>query len=126
TTIPILVDKSVQGSPTPYKLLELDKDGLLYAREMKVNLDSWPDYVFEENYPLLSLKETEEYITTNKHLPGVPSAEKVEKEGLNLGEMNKILLQKLEELTLHVIEQDKKIAKQQEMIDKLLEINAKP
>ena len=109
TTIPILVDKSVQGSPTPYKLMELDKDGLLYARKMKVNLDNWPDYVFETNYPLLSLKEIESYINSNGHLPNVPSAEEVEKNGVDLGEANKILLQKVEELTLHLIEQNKRI-----------------
>ena len=89
--------------------MELDKDGLLYARKMKVNLDNWPDYVFETNYPLLSLKEIESYINSNGHLPNVPSAEEVEKNGVDLGEANKILLQKVEELTLHLIEQNKRI-----------------
>jgi hypothetical protein len=69
----------------------------------------WPDYVFEEDYDLTSLDEIEEYINENKHLPNVPSSSAINEEGINVGEMNAILLKKIEELTLHLIEQQNKI-----------------
>lgn len=71
--------------------------------------NGWADYVFEKDYKLMSLSEVEAYINENGHLPKVPSAEKVAEEGIDLAEMNKILLEKIEELTLHVIELEKKI-----------------
>lgn len=89
--------------------LVLHSTGLLQAKEVKVTLTGWPDYVFGEGYKLMSLGETEQYIKENGHLPGVPSAQKVEEEGLSLGEMNARLMQKVEELTLHVIELQKQI-----------------
>lgn len=89
--------------------LMLRNDGLLQAKEVKVTLTGWPDYVFGEDYKLMSLGETEQYIKENGHLPGVPSAQEVEEEGLSLGEMNARLMQKVEELTLHVIELQKQI-----------------
>ncbi len=89
--------------------LRLCADGLLMAKEVKVTLTGWPDYVFGADYRLRSLSETEAYIRENGHLPDVPSAEEVEEGGLSLGEMNKVLLQKVEELTLHVIELQKQI-----------------
>ena len=87
----------------------LHSNGMLQAREVKVTLTGWPDYVFDEGYKLMSLGETEQYIKENGHLPGVPSAQTVEDEGLSLGEMNARLMQKLEELTLYVIELQKQI-----------------
>lgn len=69
----------------------------------------WADYVFDDDYLLMSLSELEEYIKEHKHLPGVPSAATVAEEGIDLAEMNKILLEKIEELTLRVIELEKKI-----------------
>ncbi|MFD1631682.1 hypothetical protein [Pseudopedobacter beijingensis] len=92
-----------------YKLAVADK---MIAEEIKVKLQSsWPDYVFEESYHLPSLKETEKFIKTNKHLQGIPSAKEVAQDGLNLADMNAKLLQKLEELTLHIIELNKRIEK---------------
>jgi len=70
---------------------------------------SWPDYVFKKDYHLLSLSEIEEYIKQHQHLPEMPSAADVEKNGLNLGETNKLLTKKVEELTLFLIEKDKEI-----------------
>jgi hypothetical protein len=70
-------------------------------------IEQGPDYVFEKDYDLLSLSELETYITQNKHLPEVPSAKEMEAEGLNLKEMNLLLLKKVEELTLHLIEMKK-------------------
>ena len=68
-----------------------------------------PDYVFEPTYDLKPLAEIETYIKENKHLPEVPSAKEMEKNGVQLGEMNMLLLKKIEELTLHIIEQNKRI-----------------
>ncbi|MFC1223643.1 hypothetical protein ACFE6N_07525 [Pedobacter sp. BG31] len=91
-------------------------NGNIRAKEIKVEATDWPDYVFKAGYQLLNLHETENYINTHKHLPGVPAAAIVEKEGIALGEMNKILLKKIEELTLHLIDQHKSIRQQQDQL----------
>jgi hypothetical protein len=75
-----------------------------------------PDYVFEKDYKLRSLKEVEAYITNNRHLPEVPSAESIENKGANLVDMNLTLLKKVEELTLYVIQQQKEIEALKEKI----------
>ncbi len=79
----------------------------------------WADYVFEENYDLPKLEEVEQFIKDNKHLPNVPSAKEVADSGIELGEMTKIQQEKIEELTLYIIEQNKINKKQQEEIDEL-------
>ena len=73
------------------------------------SLNGWADYVFESDYQMLSTEELEAYIKEHGHLPGVPSAEEVVENGLDLGEMNKILLEKVEELTLRVLELEKQV-----------------
>ncbi|AZI24042.1 hypothetical protein EA772_01290 [Pedobacter sp. G11] len=88
---------------------KLAVNGNIRAKEVKVETNNWPDYVFKANYSLLPLNQTEKYINLNGHLPDLPSALVVEKEGVSLGEMNKLLLKKIEELTLHLIAQDKRI-----------------
>jgi hypothetical protein len=75
-----------------------------------VNSATWADYVFAEDYKLQSLKEVAAFIEEYNHLPGVPSAKEVEKEGVDMVEMDATLLSKIEELTLYIIEQDKRIA----------------
>ena len=97
------------GTTNPQAKLAVNGD--VFAKKVKVTQASadWPDYVFELNYQLPSLRDVEKYILEHKHLPDVPSAAIVEKEGQDLGEMNKILMQKVEELTLYLIEQDKRI-----------------
>jgi hypothetical protein len=71
--------------------------------------DSWPDYVFADNYKLSTLEETETFIKSNKHLPNIPAASVVEKEGFALGEMQKMMMEKIEELTLHLKAANKSI-----------------
>ncbi|MFC5284235.1 hypothetical protein [Pedobacter alpinus] len=93
------------GTLTPQEKLSVN--GKIRAREIKVETANWPDYVFGKNYQLPDLKETETFIKINKHLPGIPSAEEVEKNGVSLGEMNAKLLKKIEELTLYVIQLQK-------------------
>jgi hypothetical protein len=83
-------------------------DGTLKAREIEVTTNMWPDYVFKSGYKLRSLGETENYIRANGHLPGVPNASTMESEGIKLADMNRIMMEKIEELTLHMIELEKK------------------
>lgn len=100
---------------TQRRIFQINNDGSVRAREIIVNNDTqWPDYVFSPTYNLRSLDELELFIQKNGHLPNVPSAKTVEAEGQSLGEMNKILMEKVEELTLYLIQQDERI-KQLEM-----------
>jgi hypothetical protein len=79
-------------------------DGKVVAREILVtNSSQWADYVFNEDYKLPTLTDVENYIKTNKHLPGIPTTQEVEENGIALGEMQGKLLEKIEQLTLHVI-----------------------
>jgi hypothetical protein len=79
----------------------------------------WCDYVFDESYELAPLSEVEAFIADNKHLPGIPSAAEVEGEGLNLGEMSANFMQKIEELTLYTIDQEKEIDALKAELDEL-------
>ena len=100
---------------------ELGVAGKIIAEEVKVQLQtSWPDYVFKKDYKLLSVEEVENYIKKHGHLPKMPSAKEVAKDGFELGEMNKKLLEKIEELTLYTIAQEKKL-KKKEQSDQVLE-----
>jgi hypothetical protein len=97
------------GTPDT-KGYKLAVGGNMIAESIKVNLQSgWPDYVFRKDYKIEPLAETEKFINRFGHLPGVPSAKVMESEGLNVGEMNILLMKKIEELTLLLIEQDKRI-----------------
>lgn len=88
---------------------KLAVEGTIGARKLKITQETWSDFVFDPGYHLQPLPELENYVKTNRHLPDVPSAEKVAKEGLDVGEMNKVLLLKVEELTLHLIEEHKQV-----------------
>lgn len=83
--------------------------GTVGARKMKVTQETWADFVFRPEYQLPSLQELDAYIKVHKRLPDMPSESEVLADGLDIGEMNRKLLQKVEELTLYVIEQDKRI-----------------
>jgi len=92
---------------TGYKLKVYGK---IISEEVRVQLKSaWPDYVFEKDYKKLSLNELEQFVKENKHLPNVPTAKEIEKDGQHLGEIQLKLLEKVEELTLYVIELKKEI-----------------
>lgn len=84
--------------------------GKVHAEEVIVDLSvPGPDYVFESDYDLISLSDLEAFIKANKHLPEIPKATEMEKNGITLGEMNMLLLKKIEELTLHVIQLKKEL-----------------
>ncbi len=92
--------------------------GKIIATEINVaEVSDWYDCVFEDDYNLPSLQEVEKYITTNKHLPDVPSENEVKENGINLGQMDALLLKKIEELTLYVLEQQKTLKSQQGEIE---------
>jgi hypothetical protein len=93
-------------NPGSYKLAV---EGTIGARRVKVTQATWADYVFDSSYQLASLHQVEKYIQTNKHLPDVPSAAEVKKGGLDLGDNQAVLLKKIEELTLYIIEQNKRM-----------------
>ncbi len=83
----------------------LSIDGKMICTEARVQLTaSWPDYVFADDYQLPSLESVEKYVQQNKHLPNIPAAAEVEAQGFDLGDMNRKLLEKIEQLTLHLIE----------------------
>lgn len=84
--------------------------GKIIAEEVRVQLkNAWPDYVFEKNYAKLSINELEKYVAQHKHLPNIPSAKDIEKDGQQLGEIQRKMLEKIEELSLYIIELNKKI-----------------
>lgn len=109
----ILSNKSIMigstSNPTGYKLYV---EGGILTEKIKVALKSganWSDYVFADDYKLQPLHEVETYIKEHKHLPGVPSADEVFENGIDVATMDAKLLEKIEELTLHVINLEKKV-----------------
>jgi hypothetical protein len=105
---------------------KLTVNGKIHAQEVKIDLAypmTVPDYVFANDYKLKSLQEVEEFIKQNSHLPEIPSAKEIEKNGLMLAEMNMSLLKKIEELTLYTIEQEKKNNEQSREIETLKKEN---
>jgi hypothetical protein len=102
------------GKTNPTEKLDVNGniacDNLWVKNEIMVQLtDPWPDYVFSEEYKLIPLKELEQFIFTNKHLPGISPASKIENDGLKLVETNAKLLEKIEELTLYIFQLNKRI-----------------
>jgi hypothetical protein len=108
------------GTDNPDELLTVN--GTIHAKEVKVSLDGLADYVFHPTYKLMPLPEVEQYVKTNSHLPEIPSASEVAKNGMSIGEMQNKLLQKVEELTLYSIQQNKKI---EALENRILELEEK-
>ncbi|MNL34194.1 hypothetical protein D3C87_1561540 [compost metagenome] len=86
---------------------KLAVNGTVHSKEVKVDMIGWPDFVFKKEYDLPTLQEVEKHISEKGHLQNIPSEEEILKNGINLGEMNAKLLQKIEELTLYMIEMKK-------------------
>jgi hypothetical protein len=88
----------------------LSVDGNIICEELQVKLSGdWADYVFDKKYKLMTLEEVEQYILRNKHLPNIPAASEIEKKGLAVGDMQKMQMEKIEELTLYIIELNKQM-----------------
>ena len=102
-------------SNNPYKLAV---NGWVRAKEIVVET-GWSDFVFEPTYQLLSLSELETFIKANKHLPEIPSATEISTNGLKVAEVQTLMMQKIEELTLYIIEQNKKIEQLQTKVNEL-------
>lgn len=105
------------GTTNPQSKLAVKGD--IFATKVKVTQTGWPDYVFHKDHKLPSLREIESFIEEHQHLPEVPTADEIEKNGLDVGEMNKKLLQKVEELTLYLLQQQKLIEAQDKRIQQL-------
>ena len=101
-------------------------NGKLIATEVRVDvLANWPDYVFDNDYKLIPLDELEAKLNTDKHLPGIPSAVDVKKDGIMLGEMQTKTIEKVEENTLYILQLNNRLKAQEESINTLKEQNAK-
>lgn len=98
---------------------QLAVNGNIRAREVRVETSNWPDYVFKKSYELPSLDQVKTYIDGHGHLRDLPSEQEVAKQGVSLGEMNKLLLKKIEELTLYLIENDKELKSQRREVETL-------
>ena len=107
------------GTTAPDAKLAVKGD--IHAQEVKVDLNGAvaPDYVFKEDYDLRSLQEVQDYIKEHGHLPNIPSAQEMEANGIDLGQMNLRLLEKIEELTLYALEQEKKLDRQHGQLKEL-------
>jgi len=102
------------GTATPSEKLSVN--GNIRAKKVIVTQSGWPDYVFEPSYKLPSLDSISAFIKVNKHLPEMPSAAAIEKDGQDIGDIQKLLLKKVEELTLYVIELKRKNEEQEKKI----------
>ncbi|MCE7057178.1 hypothetical protein LZF95_21030 [Algoriphagus sp. AGSA1] len=109
------------GVSAPTEMLEVN--GTIKTKEVNVTATGWPDYVFRSGYQLMPLSELEAFIQKNGHLPDVPTEAEVMENGVNLAEMNVKLLEKVEELTLYVLELQRKSEEQDELIRKLIKQN---
>lgn len=95
-------------------------DGKIIAEEIRVDIsENWPDYVFAKEYQLMPLKDLRDYVEAYKHLPGIPTAKEMENNGLPVGEMQRKLVEKVEELTLYLLQQQEIIEQQQMAIEAL-------
>ena len=109
------------GTKVPVEGYKLTVNGGIYALDLRIrpDLSNTADFVFEEDYQLMPLSEVESNIKANKHLPGIPSAKQMVENGVSVAEMQANLLQKIEELTLYMIAQNKKIETQNKKIMRL-------
>ncbi|CAH0168637.1 hypothetical protein SRABI27_00970 [Pedobacter sp. Bi27] len=115
------------GTNTPDAKLAVN--GVIHSKEVKVDMTGWPDYVFIPSYKLESLQKLKSYLIKNQHLPEMPTEAEVARNGVNLGEINKLLVKKVEELTLYLIEKDEEVRSQADKIklqqDQINDLSAK-
>jgi len=108
--------RMIIGGTTAATNYEVSIHGDLICEEVRVaEVADWPDYVFKENYDLMAIPALSKYIDKNGHLPNVPPAQEIEDSGFEVGEMQKVMIRKIEELSLYIIEQDKKLDAQTQL-----------
>jgi hypothetical protein len=104
-------------------VVKIGTDGVIWSTELNVALKGeFPDYVFSDDYKLLSMSDMRDFIQLNRHLPGVPSAEYVKANGLNVGEMQRIQMEKIEENTLYILQLEERLQKLEEQNAALVEL----
>jgi hypothetical protein len=115
-TARLQIDKNVLiGIGSPATGYALSVKGKIIAQEMKIQLAaSWPDYVFKDDYALPSIEQMESFIKDNKHLSNIPAASEVENDGLLVGDMQKKMMEKIEELSLYIIKLNDRIKQLEE------------
>jgi hypothetical protein len=115
----VAINVGVEGPAIGYSL---SVGGEIICEELRVELQNngpWPDYVFADDYKLRSLDDLKSFVAINKHLPNIPAAAQVENEGFDVGDMNRRLLEKVEELTLYIIQQQEEIDEMKKEIEGL-------
>ena len=105
----VSIGNTLQNTSPHFSTYSLSVKGQIVAREVVVTQQLWSDFVFDKNYKLMPLNELENYYKTNHHLPEVPSTKEISESGNDLGKTDALLLQKIEELTLYIVEQQKQI-----------------
>ena len=120
TRVTILNSNGNVGIGTNNPSYKLDVNGTIHAKEVLVDMNEGADYVFDKSYNLMPLDELKRFINENKHLPDIPSADDMVREGVNINELQIILLRKIEELILYVLHQEEVINQQQQQIEALL------
>lgn len=108
------------GTINPQAKLAVNGD--MFAKKVKVTQDGWSDFVFDADYKLRPLKDVEQFIQQHKHLPEIPSADSVVRNGLDLGANQALLLQKIEELTLYIIQQQKQLDEMSRLNNTVMEL----
>lgn len=98
---------------------KVETDGMIRGRRLKLDLNTWSDYVFEPTYKLMPLSEVEAFVKKEKHLPNVPSEKELVANGADVMEMNKMFMEKIEELTLYLIQQDKNTEELKKQLEEL-------
>lgn len=109
----------MMGTTTPATGYKLTVAGKIICTELKVQLQPFPDYVFEKDYKLRTLKEVEDHIKNHKRLPGMPAAKEIESGGMDVGAMQGKVVEKVEELTLYILQQQKQIETLQQLVQTL-------
>jgi len=110
---------AVKYTATSTSNVDMAVNGEVRAKKVRVLQSPWSDFVFEKDYKLMPLADVEKHIQDNGHLPGVPSAEEVQKDGISLGDMDAKLLEKIEELTLYLIDAKKEIETLKKQVSEL-------
>ncbi len=115
----VVIGDNLCSTSIPTENIKLHVDGAAVAKEFFVTLDDWPDYVFEKGYELMSLAEVKRFISNNGHLPGIPTSQNVQHSGVGIGTMNAKLLEKIEELTLYLVQLSEQNTALEERLAKL-------